>query len=59
MDFVHRMNILDVSIFKFTIFFAALWLAKLFPVLLTGNTWFYFGMYCVGLIYILFRIDWA
>jgi len=38
---VNNMTLLDVTIFKLTVFAAALWIAKLFPVVLSLNAWIY------------------
>jgi len=58
MNMVQNMNMLDVTIFKLTIFAAALWIAQLFPVILTVNIWIYVTIWAGWAVYLLSKIDW-
>jgi len=45
MDMVRNMTILDVTIFKFTIFVAVIWIVKLFPIIASLNIWIYIAVW--------------
>lgn len=58
MDMVHKMNMCDVAIFKLTIFAAAIWLVKLFPVIASLNIWIYVAIWAAGAVYLLKNMTW-
>jgi len=45
MNMVRNMSVVDVTIFKLTVFAAALWIAQLFPVILSVNIWIYVAIW--------------
>ena len=58
MDMVHNMNVLDVTVFKLTVFTAALLIAKLFPIVLDLNIWVYIAVWAGGAVYLLKNMSW-
>jgi len=46
-DLVKEMNMLDITIFKLTVFAAGLWIAKLFPVVISLNIWIYVAVWAL------------
>jgi hypothetical protein len=45
MDMVHNMNMFDVTIFKLTVFAAAIWITKLLPIVASLNIWIYVAIW--------------
>jgi len=45
MELVRNMNMLDVTVFKLTVFAAAIWLTKIFPVVASLNIWIYVAIW--------------
>jgi len=58
MKMVNSMNVMDVTIFKLTVFTSALWIAQLFPVVLSVNTWIYLAIWAGGSVYLISKIQW-